>query len=522
MRRFLHCFLFLISTHRLLAQNQPVGEPPRVGYQIFVRSFADSNGDGIGDINGITAKLDYLQQIGADVLWLTPVSPSPSYHKYDVTDYRGIDPEFGTMADFKRLLTEAHRRKMKVLFDFVINHSSSQHPWFKAAVADRQSPYRNWYVWMSQRAIDSMGVAYRERTADSWELRPWHTPRGESASPDAEKYYGLFWGGMPDLNMDNQSLRRELYDIGRFWLTEVGVDGFRLDAAKHIYPQWDVAKNHQFWQEFRQALQTVKPDVLLLGEVWDTADKVAPYFKGLPANFHFDACFALQNMAKTGRDSSLVSKLLADYAAYGKENPAFVSATMVNNHDQNRIGSIVGGDPNRMRVAASLLLTLPGQPWIYYGEELGMLGTKPDELIREPFLWTTRATDTARTRWQTPRFSTDSTVAPLSQQQTDPKSLYNHYRKLIALRRQTPALAQVLNPNLQPSSIRQDGVLAFVRPHASGDVLVVHNLGNVPSTVTLPTAERRFRNMLFTSEATATLQKDQLTLPPYSVVVLRK
>lgn len=494
-------------------------QTPRVGYEIFIRSFADSDGDGIGDLNGITSRLDYLHDLGIDVLWITPIHPSPSYHKYDVTDYKAIDPAYGTLADYKRLIQEAHRRKIQVVMDLVVNHTSSQHPWFLEAQKGPDNPYRNYYVWLSQRKIDSLGIATRERTGDSHEASPWHT--GQPG--DREKYYGLFWGGMPDLNFDNPVVRRTIYDIGKYWLKEAGVDGFRLDAAKHIYPDDEAPKSQAFWQEFRKEMQEVKPDVYLVGEIWSTADQVAPYFRGLPANFHFDLCFALQKIARTGHDSSLVRLLRSDYAVFGKENPHFVDATMAGNHDQNRIASILGGDPNRLKVAANLLLTLPGEPWLYYGEEIGMLGQKPDEYIREPFLWDRADRDKARTHWMTPRYSTDATVAPLAIQQTQPGSIYQHFRRLIAFRKSQPALADVVPPRLEEAGLApQEGLLAFVRPHASGNVLVVHNLGSRPLTVSLGTTASNYPKVKFQSGKGAKKSTTTLSVEPYSVVVLGK
>ncbi len=511
-KRNLRLVLFFVSVS-LFVENRAAAQTPAVCYEIFVRSFADSNGDGIGDLNGITAKLDYLKDLGVNALWLTPVNPSSSYHKYDVTDYYGIDPEYGTLEDYKRLLAEAHKRGINVLLDLVVNHTSNQHPWFLEARKDKTNPYRSYYVWQTPGRIDSLGIATREASGGSWELTPWHF-----AHPgDDEKYYGLFTGTMPDLNYDNPLVRQEIYKIGRFWLTEVGVDGFRLDAAKHIYPEWEAAKSHAFWQEFRQEMQRAKPNVYLVGEVWAKADIVSPYFRGLPANFGIDAHLMLHEMLKTGHDKGLIQKLIADYAQYAKVNPGFIDATLLSNHDGTRIGTIVGNDPNKLRLAASLLMTLPGEPYLYYGEELGMLGDKPDENLREPFLWAAGPRDSTRTRWMAPRYNTDQTVRPLSLQQADPTSLYHHYKRLIALRQQQPALRHVTPVNLREAGIRQAGVLAFVRPHATGDLLVLHNLTGQPQTVQ-PTD---FRQVVFQSEPMS--KKGQgWALPPFSCLILKR
>ena len=513
--------LSIISLLGLLVIGRPVSilaqsQPPKVCYEIFVRSFADSNGDGLGDINGITAKLDYLKNLGVDALWLTPVSKSPSYHKYDVADYKSIDAEYGTLDDYKRLIQEAHKRGILIFKDFVINHSSSEHPWFLAAKSSTSSPYRAYYNWLPPKTIDSLGIATREAAGGSWELTPWHF-----AKPgDSEKYYGLFSGMMPDLNFDNPKLRQEIYQIGKWWLTEVGVDGFRLDAAKHIYPDWEAPKSHAFWQEFRREMTSAKPNVYLIGEVWTTADKVAPYFKGLPANFGIDAHLMLHRILKTGKDEGLVKKLVTDYQTYANANPNFIDATILSNHDGTRIGTIVGNELNKMKVAANLLFTLPGEPYVYYGEEIGMLGDKPDENIREPFLWTAQSADKVRPTWMTARFSTDASVQPLSTQEKDPGSLYNHYKKLIAFRKSQPALSQVIPANIQEIDIHQDGIIAFVRPHSSGNLLIIQNLTNQAKTIPLTAATKGYRKVLLQTNSAKT-EPQTIELDAYGLAVLK-
>ncbi|MCP9769602.1 DUF3459 domain-containing protein [Lacihabitans sp. LS3-19] len=447
---------------------------PAVFYEIFVRSFCDSNRDGKGDINGITSKLDYLQDLGVEGIWLTPFCKSSSYHKYDVVDYKCVDPEYGTMEDLERLIAEAHKRNIQVLFDFVINHTSSEHHWFKEAKKGKENPYRNYYNWLTPAQIKAKGIAEREKTADSTETQPWHW----AAKGEEEKYYGMFWSGMPDLNMDNPKVREEIYKIGRFWL-EKGIDGFRMDAAKHIYPDWEANKCHDFWLEFRQKMEAIKSDVYIVGEVWTSAEKVAPFFRGLKANFDFDLSFAIQDIVKSGKDSvDIVSKLINNYKLFSKENPNFIDATMLTNHDQNRIGSIAEGDLQKLKMAANLLFTFPGNPFIYYGEELGMKGTKPDENIREAFQWDKRHEDKERTNWRKPHFNSDSKTTPLRQQREDENSLFNHYKKLIALRKSIPALAQISPPNLQKSGISNKKIVSFIRPHQDGNVLVIQNITN--------------------------------------------
>jgi alpha-amylase len=488
---------------------------PKVCYEIFVRSFCDSNGDGIGDLNGIASKLDYLHDLGVEALWLTPIHPSSTYHKYDVQDYTAIDPEYGTLDDFRRLLDGVHRRGMKLYMDLVVNHTSVHHPWFEQARLDANSPYRNYYWWMTQDRIDALGVAQREQTADAHEINPWHANAG-----DPERYYAMFWKGMPDLNYDSEDLRKAVYDIVRYWLADIGVDGFRLDAARHIYPPWLREKNIEFWEEFGQVVRQANPDAYTVGEVWAKAEEVAPYFKGLKANFHFDLSFAIQRIIATGKDAGLLDTIMHDYGLFGTHNPDFVDATMLTNHDQVRIGSLADGNIDKMKLAAAMLLTLPGQPYLYYGEEIGMLGRKPDERIREPFLWTDQRDDPDRPRWLKPLYSRRSAVRAVSVQVPDPASLLNHYKRLITLRKQHPALAQIVRPNLRPAHDGEHKIVAYYRTHSTEPVLVIHNISGRTKLVELREEERAFTHILFQTQGTPILSGSRLRLRAYGSVVL--
>lgn len=486
---------------------------PKVFYEIFIRSFCDSNNDGKGDLNGITSKLDYLQYLGVEGIWLTPFCLSSTYHKYDVIDYKTIDPEYGNMQDLERLIYEAHQRSISVLFDFVVNHTSKEHKWFLESKKGKDNPYRDYYVWLSPAQIKAKGIAEREKTADSAEVQPWHwASKGED-----EKYYGMFWSGMPDLNMDNPRVRNEIYEIGKFWL-EKGIDGFRMDAAKHIYPDWEADKCHAFWVEFRQKMEAVKPDVYIVGEVWTSAEKVAPFFRGLKANFDFDLCFAIQDIVKKGRDAvDIVAKLIHNYEKFSKENPDFVDATMLSNHDQNRIGSVADGHLAKLKMAANLLITLPGNPYLYYGEELGMKGKKPDENIREAFLWNKRFEDHDRTNWRKPVYNTDSKTTPLKQQLEDGNSLFNHYRNVIALRKTIPALAQISPPNLQKSKIASKKVVSFIRPHIEGDVLVIQN---ITGEGVIFEFKEKLGNVIFATE-NSQIHDQEVKLEAYGILVVK-
>jgi len=479
-----------------------------VTYEIFVQSFYDSNGDGIGDFNGVIEKLDYVSELGADAIWFMPIMESPTYHKYDVTDYKSVHPDYGSMEDFKRLLEEAHKRGIKIVIDMIINHTSNQHPWFLESKKSRDNPYRDYYVWAQKDTIADF-LDKKVITLDSDNIRQWHDPGlGE------DYYYGFFWGGMPDLNFDNPKVREEIYEIGRFWLEEVGVDGFRLDAAKHIFPDDRPLDNHEFWKEFRAKMEEIKPDVYLVGEVYDKKEVVAPYLPGLPALFNFDFHYTLLD-ALNNQDGMLLPKKqkeILDF--YQGITPSFIDATISSNHDQPRLLNELGSDPAVYKQASTVLLTMPGAPYLYYGEEIGMLGLKPDENIREPFLWDVEEKDIGRATWIDAEYSTDETVTPLEVQKNDPNSYFNHYKNLIALRNSTPALA-IGDLGLFEQSF-PESVMAYSRNLENTSLAIFHNLGKEEEVLNIPEG---YVESIFQLGDTK-LEGSTLTLGPNSSIVL--
>ncbi|WP_391570835.1 alpha-amylase family glycosyl hydrolase [Cohnella sp.] len=491
----------------------PAEGPSGVFYEVFVRSFADSNGDGIGDLNGLTAKLDYLDRLGVDGLWLMPIQPSPSYHGYDVTDYYGIHPDYGTMDDFRKLLQEAHRRGIRVIMDLVVNHTSSEHPWFVDSAQGVGSKYRDWYTWAEnvEQATPSDGATGSD---------PWH--KGAHGS-----YLGVFWGGMPDLNFDHPEVRKEMVAIGQYWLKE-GVDGFRLDAAKHIFGDFKSTistpavqqKNKSWWQEFRQGLNAVNPDAYLVGEVWDGAAIVAPYLdNALDSAFNFDLAGTLLGAAASGKSSGIGFTLSRMHGYFGKVSGGrFVDAPFLSNHDQTRVLNAVGGSVDRAKLAASLLLTMPGNAFVYYGEELGVAGIKPDEKLREPFPWTRKGGSPEETTWQNSSYRTEE--ASVEAQEADPKSLLNHYRKLISWRAQLPALRL---GTIASYDAGNEYVTSYLRASGDEKALVLHNMSEQLQTVTLPESnagQTSFAKLTLTTDEAASLDGRTISLPPYTTVVL--
>lgn len=497
----------------LLSETKVSSWPHAVTYEIFIHAFYDSDGDGIGDIPGMTSKLDYLSDLGVEAVWLMPISPSPSYHKYDVTDYYGIHQDYGSMEDFKTFVEKAHQKNIKVVMDLVVNHTASDHPWFVSAKSSPDSPFRDYYVWAKKDEILG-GQNKKQASGDSDNLRQWHPVNGTD-----DFYYGYFWGGMPDLNFDNPKVREEVFKIGEFWLSEIGVDGFRLDAARHIYPDDQPQDNHQWWVEFRSKMQEIKEDVILIGEVWADAQTVAPYLQGLHSLFNFDMGYAITNAVNEGENLSLIKKYKEIQDFYASITPDFIDATFITNHDQNRIMSEVGSDMDKAKVAASLLLTLPGAPYIYYGEEIGMAGKKPDEHIREPFLWNLDGEDKGQTKWLEAKFSTTENVKPLASQQLDENSIYNHYKSLIRFRNHSKALTF---GKIDTTSLSEKGICAFYRLHDNEELLVIHNLSDSDKAITLKGSMKAFTQVVFSNKHNVHLKGEVLSVPFASTVILKK
>lgn len=449
--------LFILFMSLFLGAQTFAQQALPVYYQIFVRSFADADGDGIGDIKGIISKLDYLQGLGIKGLWLTPVHPSSTYHKYDIKDYKSIDPEYGTIDDYKLLVAEAHKRGINILLDLVVNHTSSEHPWFEESVKNHAT-YKNYYVWRF----------------DTLSNKNWY---GNLRNPQ-EKYYAFFWERMPDLNFDNNLVREEVKQIGKYWLSEIGVDGFRVDAAQHVYDAEDIESNNKWWKEFGDAMKSVKPNVFIIGEVWNKDSVVATYLKsGMNSCFNFDLSKLITSAVQEGKDPGLVQRLSTIHQLYKKTEPSFVDAIFISNHDQDRYRSTFGGDEWKTKQAFAILMTLPGMPFVYYGEEIGMLGKFPDEYRREPFLWTENKKD--NTFWEIPRYTNSSTVKPLSQQMNEAQSYYTYYKNMIAFRNKYPmlSLSSVVPTKLIAST---NDLITYELHHAKQKVLVVHNVGKLP------------------------------------------
>ncbi len=434
-----------------------------VFYEIFVRSFYDSDGDGIGDFNGITEKLDYLNDgdpethgdLGITAIWLMPINPSQSYHGYDVVNYYDVNPEYGSMKDFQHLLGEAHKRGIRIIIDLVLNHTSSSHPFFIEASKSENWPTHDWYVW----SADNGG-------------NHWHQV---DTGPNSKYYYGYFSPSMPDLNYRYPAVTEEMENVTAFWLEDVGVDGFRVDAAKHLIEDGKVLENtpatHDWFKGFYAFYKAINPDAYVVGEVSGSDARVSELYDDdeMDMIFNFEVASGFVNSANGGSISGIGSAV----AFIEKDNGDWNFATFLTNHDQNRVMSTLGGNSDKAKVAAALMLTSPGTPFIYYGEEIGMEGIKPDEYIRSPMQWGSErnAGFTTGNPWE--ELGENYSTVNVELQSTNEKSLLNWYRQLIQLRDEYPVIS---SGGYTPIKCSDRGIYAALRESEEVTILVLINM----------------------------------------------
>lgn len=469
-------------------------------YQIYPRSFQDSDGDGVGDLRGVIERLPYLCELGVDALWLSPIFPSPMEDfGYDISNYTGIDPLFGTLADFDTLVAAAHDLGLKVILDLVPNHTSDQHPWFTESRSSRNSARRDWYIWHDPKDEGDPPTNWlSEFGGSAWEFDAY----------TGQYYYHAFLRSQPDLNWRNPDVRHAMHDVMRFWLRR-GVDGFRVDVMWHLIkddlmrdnpPNPDYVRGQQPYQQLIPLYSTDRPEVhdivaglrqvidefddrVLIGEIYLPPDKLVAYYGRDLAGAHLPFNFAL---ISTPWNARAIAKLIDDYEAALPTGawPNWV----LGNHDRQRIASRVGND--LARAAAMLLLTLRGTPTLYYGDEIGMpqVEIAPDQ-VRDP--WEKNVPglgrDGCRTpmQWDSTPYAGFSTIAPwlrlsrdaalenVATERQDPASMLSLYRALIALRRARPELAIGTYKIVSAAG----DVLAFEREYQCQRSVVVLNFG---------------------------------------------
>ena len=485
----------------------------RAFYHIFVGSFSDSNGDGIGDLRGIINRFDYLndgddnsgKSLGIEGIWLSPIHPSSSYHKYDVKDYYAVDPKFGTLDDLKELIELCHSRNVKLILDLVINHTSSQHPWFlkfrEAHVTGNTSdPYYNYYTFAPDQS-----------SANTF-----------CALPGTREYYeGNFSHEMPELDFDNPVVREEMLNAAKFYL-DMGIDGFRFDAAKYIY-LGNEEKNVEFWNWYMEQLRLVKPDLYAVAEVWDGDAATFPYFSALNC-FNFTISQSSGQIARAAKGGNVtvyteyVQQYISDIQA---QNPEATPVTFISNHDMDRAAGYLMTATGAAKVAANLSLLMPGSSFVYYGEEIGMLGSRggsnTDANRRLAMLWGDE--DTVKDPVGA-NYSAKQANGTVKDQLSDPTSLYNHYKKLIAIRKANPEIA---NGAFTSLNMNEGKVGGFLSEYEGRTVAVIHNTTTSDVTIDLSKYPQIPQEQLaaFAGVGTASLSGTILTLSAQTSVVLR-
>lgn len=476
----------------------------RVFYEIFTGSFCDGGGKGSGDLKGVISKLDYIKDLGCGGIWLTPIMKSPSYHKYSISDYYSIDECFGTMDDFGRLVEECHKRDILLILDFVMNHTSTEHPWFRSAAESLSNgrlgdPYIRYYSFSDKKLSER------------------YYPLGDRF------YMSSFSRTMPDVNLDNESVRREYEKIARFWL-EKGVDGFRMDAAKEYF-SGDHEKNTVVLKWFADYCRSIKPDCYIVAEVWEEFSDYIKYLdSGINSVFGFAMAQedgAIAEAVNGGSPAPFVEAMLRAEKALAK-HPNSADAPFFCNHDTDRGADLVGNSPDKIKAAAGLLLTMVGTPYIYYGEELGMPGSGRDENKRLPMLWndTGDGTPNPPPNAEIPSKLTDNAEKQLS----DPNSILNYYKRALKIRREFPETALGTSEEL-PLDGCPDGAAAIRRTYQSDSVTIVYNLGenaaNIPLTELGSVSAKLSASLTVNIENPAELKGGVLTLPPYGIAYLK-
>lgn len=590
----------------LLPALNIIDDKYRTTYEIFVYSFCDSDGDGIGDLKGVTKMLDYINDgdnstdtdLGCNEIWLMPVAPSTTYHKYDVVDYMDIDPQYGTMDDFDELIKACHERGIRVIVDTVFNHSSSEHPWFKEATAYlKEHPDIVFLVNGDKAGIsestdgtnitngdDISGEDSIKEAGDEFECKylDYYNFSNEKMDgyeqvPGTGYYYeARFWSGMPDLNLDSSALRDELKDITQFW-TEHGVDGFRLDACTYFYTGDDI-KNVEFLTWLNDTVKSQNPDAYIVGEAWTSSATYNKYYEsGVDSFFDFDYAGSEGIIAGVARGTTPASRygeaLEKTQEALSAVNENAIDAPFYTNHDMARSSGYYTGKnaSDKLKLSAALNLLMPGNAFIYYGEELGMKGSGKDENKRAPMYWTA-GVGSANASLSVPSWLNKPEIgmckgpkdmddvkmkySALDEQYGDPYSIYNYYKMAIRLRNTYPCIAR--GATVVATDLSDSDICAFVRSMDSDaignnavssdgtsftDVLIVINTSEEVKEVSLAgqvaagkgadtngtsgdtfelAGYSKLSYQLNTSEQVSTLDGGELSIAPFGVCVLTR
>ena len=512
------------------ADENVIDDKYRTFYEVFVYSFYDSDGDGIGDLQGLIDKLDYINDgdpetdtdLGCNGIWLMPIMPSSTYHKYDVTNYEEIDPSYGTLDDFKTLITECHKRGINVIIDLVMNHTSSHHKWFREASQYLKSlpegaepdasecPYVDYYNFSKER-----NGGYNQLEGTDW------------------YYESQFWSEMPDLNWDNDAVKAEFEDVAKFWL-DLGVDGFRLDAAKEFY-SGNNEKNIEILKWFNDMVKAQKEDAYIVGEVWMDSTIYTQYYEsGIDSFFDFEFADKDGVIAKTvngiSKAASYGKNLVNIQDLLKKSSDTAIDAPFYTNHDMARGAGYYSGDNSaaQTKIAQAMNLLMTGNAFLYYGEELGMKGAGKDENKRAPMYWSLDENATGMCDGPKDMEPIKMKYDSLEEQEKDGNSIYNYVKQVIALRNQYPAIAR--GDVAFDEGISDTNICAIQKTYEDEKLTIVFNISAESQTVDLTKsslgvaaedADLQIAGELIDGTDVVILEDNTLTMPAYSIVILK-
>ena len=488
-------------------------------YEIFVRSFYDTDGDGIGDIKGVTEKLDYIADMGFNGIWLMPIMESTTYHKYDVVDYCSIDSEYGTMEDLDELIEECHKRGIRLIIDFVMNHSSSKHKWFQEACSylaglqenqepdTKECPYVDYYYFDKEK-----------KSSTYYQV------------PGSEYYYeGSFWSEMPDLNYNSEALKGEFEDIISFWV-EKGIDGFRMDATMH-FEENNTAFNTSVMNWVYEYACTINPDFYMVSEVWSDHNTIANYYESkTPSMFNFAASGAEGVLEKVARGSkapsALINSMIEDQETFGAHYDKYIDAPFLTNHDNIRVANNLNNNLTHLKMAAGLLMMMNGSPFVYYGEEIGMKSTgKKDEDKRMPMDWY-EASKADKKGMTNPPAGADlgetNSFASVEEQEKDESSLYNYYVRALRLRNENPEIARGKVALVE--NWGGDKVAAMTKNYDGSTIAILINTDEQEQEMDLASTELEkmsIRGYLTLDQEEITLEQGGIKLPAHSICILK-
>lgn len=507
---------------------QIINDNYRTYYEVFVGSFYDSNEDGIGDIKGLIEKLDYINDndpdtdtdLGCNGIWLMPIMPSDTYHKYDVNDYYDIDKSYGTMDDFKQLIEECNKREIKLIIDLIFNHTSDTHPWFKEA-----TDY-----------IKNLPLGAEPSTSENKYFGYYNFQKEMGSNPkyyqigNTEWYYeGQFWSGMPDLNLENEEVRREIEEIAKYWI-DLGVGGFRLDAAKEYFTG-AATKNIEVLSWFTNYVKNIDETTYIVAEVWDTFGTIAKYYEsGVDSIFNYalgnsDGKIALTvNAAGRGNaGKSLAQAMETIETTFAARNPNYIDASFLSNHDNDRCAGYVGYQEDKVKFMGGINLMMSGSSFIYYGEEIGMSGNGIDENKRAPMYWSENK-KTGITNGPVNMTVQTHNFSALDEQLEDNNSIFQYYRKAVSLRNENPEIAR---GSVKALLLEDNDIGAVLKSYENSNIVILYNISDAVKDVSLSPVEynySRIKGYLTTDineSPVLNMDSNILTMPPYSIVILK-